>query len=247
MNPTDPARQPGYPPSQPGLAPPGPGPGYPPAGPPSRPLRLGDLLAGGGALAVFVFSFAPFVSLTGNDLLAVVGVRTWHNAWAAETFMAPLTWFVVFAALLVIASAAVRYLRRDDPAVLGFRLTQAELGLTLFMLVVLFSMVTSDKHVIFGSGLRAIDPVDEIGISAGWGAVLMLIGALTASVGAALNHLGAGPVLRPGPGSTPGPGEPPPPGQVGPPPPGPTGPPPAPGAGGPHTAPGQPPGPVAGQ
>jgi hypothetical protein len=159
-------------------------------------LRLGDALALGGSLLVFVFSFTPFVTVSIPALLG--GVEDSQNAWATETFMAPLTWFVVLAGLLQIAAVAVRYLGGRDPELLGFRLTQLEVGLGLFMLVVLFSMVTSEKHVIFGAAAR-VQGEGGAKLETGWGAILILVGALAAAVGAVLTHLSVGPTIFPRP------------------------------------------------
>lgn len=168
----------------------------------TRALRLGDLLAIGGASVVFVFSFAPFVTVT-IPAAFTGAVTAWQNAWATEVFMAPLTWFVILAGLLLIAAGTVRYLTGRNPELVGFRLTQLELGLALFMLVVLFSMVTSEKHVIFGARARQFG--ESATLDLGWGAIMMLVGALAAAVGAALTHLAVGPVIFPRPAGPPQP------------------------------------------
>lgn len=176
----------------------------PPAVPRAKVLRLGDVLSLGGSLVVFAFSFAPFVTVNVPGLFGSGGVEDWHNAWAAETFMAPLTWFVLLAGLLVIAVVALRYFGVRDPQPWGFRFTQLEIILGAFMLVVLFGMVTSEKHLVFGSDLRALG---EIGarLDTGWGAILMLLGALATMVGTSLTHLSIGPVVYPRPESRPDP------------------------------------------
>jgi hypothetical protein len=171
---------------------------YPPT---AKTLRLGDALAAGGSLLVFAFSFAPFITVTIPGLLGGGRLEGWQNAWATETFMAPLTWFVILAGLLVIAAVAVRYLTGRDPDLVGFRLTQLELGLGLFMVVVLFGMVTSEKHIIFGADAR-VQGEGGASLGIGWGAILMLIGALAAAVGALLTHLSVGPVIYPWPAGT---------------------------------------------
>jgi hypothetical protein len=163
---------------------------------PAKTLRLGDALELGGSLVVFAFSFAPFVTISIPGFLGNRGLENSQNAWATETFMAPLTWFVVLAGLLQIAAVALRYLGGRSPEPLGFRLPQLEVGLGLFMLVVLFSMVTSEKHVIFSAGAR-VQGEGGADLSVGWGAVLMLVGALAAAVGAVLTHLSVGPVVFP--------------------------------------------------
>lgn len=186
---------------------------YPPS---AKHLRLGDALAAGGSVLVFAFSFAPFITVTVPGLLGGGRLEGWQNAWAMETFMAPLTWFVILAGLLLIAAVAVRYLTGRNPDLLGFRLTQLELGLGLFMLVVLFGMVTSEKHIIFGADARVAGE-GGASLDIGWGAILMLVGALIATVGAVLTHLSVGPVIYPWPG---GATRPPAPGQAYPPAPG---------------------------
>jgi hypothetical protein len=163
---------------------------------PTKTLRLGDALELGGSLVVFAFSFAPFVAISVPALLAG-DLADWRNAWATETFMAPLTWFVILAGLLQIGAVALRYLGGRSPELLGFRLPQLELGLGLFMLVVLFGMVTSEKHVIFGAADAQVNSGAEL--DTGWGAILMLIGALAAAVGGVLTHLSVGPVIFPRP------------------------------------------------
>jgi hypothetical protein len=163
---------------------------------PAKTLRLGDALELGGSLVVFAFSFAPFVSISIPGFLGNSALDDSQNAWATETFMAPLTWFVVLAGLLQIAAVALRYLGRRAPEPLGFRLPQLEVGLGLFMLVVLFSMVTSEKHVIFGAGAR-VQGEAGADLNIGWGAILMLVGAIAAAVGALLTHLSVGPTVFP--------------------------------------------------
>lgn len=163
---------------------------------PAKTLRLGDALELGGSLVVFAFSFAPFVSISIPGFLGNSALDDSQNAWATETFMAPLTWFVVLAGLLQIAAVALRYLGRSTPELLGFRLPQLEVGLGLFMLVVLFSMATSEKHVIFGAGAR-VQGEAGADLNIGWGAILMLVGAIAAAVGALLTHLSVGPTVFP--------------------------------------------------
>jgi len=184
---------------------PGPPAGFPPEPPaaPTEPrtLRLGDLLVGFGALVVFGFSFAPFIEYGERAafLFGVLDVPLWFNAWSLQTFMVPLTTFVILAALLSIAAAAVRFGLRRDPELVGFRLRQLEVGLALFAFVVLLGMVASDKHAIVGARRIAdADPTfgaEEVAVNTGWGAVLMLLGAMVVLAGALLNHFGVGPVI----------------------------------------------------
>lgn len=201
----------------------------PPAASPPREARLGDLLVLLGGLMVFFFSFAPFVQYSGEMRagLASDGISSRFNAWSLEIFMVPLTTFVVVAALLGIAAAATRFGLRRDPSALGFRLRQVEVGLALFVFTVLLGMIASDKHAFFGAR-RLADPdsdplfLIQSRMAVGWGAVLMLIGAIIALAGAVLNHFSFGPRFLVG-GSTPHPAPPPhtyPPPQTTPPPPG---------------------------
>jgi hypothetical protein len=209
-------------------------PSVPPPASPPREVRLGDLLVLLGALMVFFFSFAPFVQYS-DDLqegLAGDGISSNFNAWSLETFMVPLTSFVVVAALLAIAAVVARFGLRRDPSALGFRLGQIEVGLALFVFVVLLGMIASDKHAFFGARRLSESEDDPLFLSqfrmaVGWGAVLMLIGAIIALAGAVLNHLAIGPRFAVGSASPP----PPPPPAAGPwqtPPPPPTAPPPPP-------------------
>ncbi len=170
---------------------------------PAKTLRLGDVLALAGSLLVFSFSFAPFVKIKIPGLLSGAGLADTQNAWATETFMAPLTWFVVLAGLLVIAGVALRYVGVRNARPLGFTLAQLELNLSLFMLVVLFGMVTSEKHLIFGVSARALGE-GGASLDSGWGAILMLVGAIAAAAGSVFTILSVGPVIYPRP-ATPAP------------------------------------------
>jgi hypothetical protein len=161
---------------------------------PAREARLGDLLVVLGALMVFIFSFAPFVEYGGEfgDVVAPPGFSGTFNAWSMETFMVPLTTFVVVASLLSIAAVAVRLVQRRDPSALGFRLRQVEVGLAMFVFFVLLGMITSSKPIFFGAR-RFDDPIlTESTLAVAWGAVLMLIGAILVVAGAVLNHFGLG-------------------------------------------------------
>lgn len=179
-------------------------PAAPMPAPPPRAVRIGDPLVVLGALLVFGFSFAPFVRYGDQAeqafIVAVLGLRPWFSAWSLEIFMAPLTSFVVLAGLLAAAGVVVRLLLRRDPELLGFRLRQVEVGLSVFMFMVLLGMVASDKHALVGARrLAEADPsfdAADVAMVTGWGAILMLIGAAVAALGAVLNHLSLGPVFR---------------------------------------------------
>jgi hypothetical protein len=177
----------------------------PPSGPP-RGLRPGDLLVLAGALIVFGFSFAPFVQYSDRTreglFLAANLISPRFSAWSLETFMVPLTSFVVLAALLGAAAVGIRFWLGRDPDLLGFRLRQLEVGTALFGFLVLLGMVASDKHVFVGA--RRFAEVDrtlnleEVALDTSWGAVLMLVGATLALVGTLLNHYSVGPVFAVG-------------------------------------------------
>jgi hypothetical protein len=190
-------------------------PSVPPAASPLRQARLGDLLVLLGALMVFFFSFAPFVQYSGEMTEGLDdGISGRFNAWSLEIFMVPLTTFVVVAALLSVAAVAARFGIRRDPVALGFRLQQVEVGLALFVFVVLLGMIASDKQAFFGARRIAEDDtlfLTQSQMSVGWGAVLMLIGAIIALAGAVLNHFGFGPSFAIGANSPPLPPPPPPP------------------------------------
>lgn len=175
----------------------------PTAARPPLSLRLGDPLIVLGALAVFGFSFAPFVRYSDDAeqalVVALLGISSWFNAWSLETFMAPLTAFVILAALLSLALALTRFLLRREPPVLGFGLRQIEVGLGLFSFFVLLGLVASEKHVVFGARrLGEADPsfnASELVLRTGWGAVVMTIGAAVLALGAILNHFSVGPLI----------------------------------------------------
>lgn len=184
--------------------------GYPPP-PPPRSLRLGDLFIAVGVLVVFGFSFAPFVQYsdpTRDELIFEIGVVSPRfNAWSLETFMVPLTTFVIFAALLGIAAVAARFGLRSDPNLLGFRLRQLEVGMALFSFLVLLGMVASNKYAIVGARrLAEVDPdlsLRTAALATGWGAVLMVIGAGIVLAGTLLNHFHVGPAIAIGGVATP--------------------------------------------
>jgi hypothetical protein len=170
-----------------------------------RRLRLGDLLAGVGGLVILLGSFAPFVSYTGTVVGDVVrsedrNFTGEYAAWSGQMFMAPLTWFVVLAGVLVVALAVARARTARDPFVLGARASLVQVGLTLFTFFVLLGYALSHKQTMFGldqltTGDNSITVFTERPAMA-WGGWLMLLGASLASVGAVLNHFNAGPTFR---------------------------------------------------
>lgn len=208
--------QPGYPPAQPAAgtlgrlgfnsAAPDEEPPARPGSLPARPLLLGDLLAGVAAVVLFLASFTPFVSYDNAKLttdLEKLGLSTWFTAWSGQTFMAPLTWFAILAALAVVAISAVRYLRGSDRKLLTFTLPQLQLVLAAFSAITLIGYAASRKSVLFGADFAA-----EVGkaqattafdtrFSLSFGGYLMLVAALVAVAGAVLNVLGVERVVLP--------------------------------------------------
>jgi hypothetical protein len=199
MQPTDPHRQPPPPylAPQPNQA--------PPAQKPDRRLTLGDAVAAFGGLLVFAFSFAPFVSYDDafQQQLAKDNLPTWFSAWSAETFMGPLTWFVVLAGMITIGLAATHLAVPRGRELLGFRLGHPQIGVALFAFLVTFGYATSDKDVIFGHDLNvSLGQAllrGGLSFSFSWGGYLMLFGTVLAVAGAVLSYLEVGPVLYPQP------------------------------------------------
>jgi len=185
----------GYPP---------PGYGYPPAAAPrpTLPLNLGDGLIAFGSLLVFAFSFAPFVEYDNDDMISSLersGLPTWFSAWSTETFMAPLTWFVVLAGLAAIGLVAARLAVPRDREFIGFRIGHLLVGIAVFNFVVLFGYAVSSKSAVFGHDLAVQYGSRDFAMALGWGGYLMVFGGLVAAVGAILSHLEIGPILYPPP------------------------------------------------
>jgi hypothetical protein len=188
--------------------------------PPAGRIRLGDLLTVFGGLFVFAFSFAPFVKYPNRAVNEIAeespSFDGWYMAWSTQMFMAPLTWWVIFAGIGVVALTAVRAATARDPEILRFRASQLQVFLGLFALLVLFGYAVSHKQIGFGLDdlITDSDAIAENDLNRpvfGWGGYLMMFGALFATVGAVLNHLSVGPLI-----STPAPARPVPPGYVAP-------------------------------
>ena len=166
-----------------------------------RRFTVGDALAFGSGIFVLAFSFLPFVSY--DDGLRGPIERsdydTWFNAWEAETFMAPLTWFVVLAAVIGAALSATRYLRTRRVTLVSFTIEQLQLVFFLFSAVVLLGYAVSSKSVFFGTSYAQAIGGDlyENGIDFSAGGYLMLIFAILGTVGATLNLYNVGPTLFP--------------------------------------------------
>ncbi|MGA8112174.1 MAG: hypothetical protein WCA46_00775 [Actinocatenispora sp.] len=178
-----------------------PGPGWAP----EHRISLGDGLAAFGGLLIFAFSFAPFIAYDDDRLASQLDSRhlpAWFSAWATETFMAPLTWFIVLAGLIMISLSASHLAISRDREVTGFRTSHLQIGVTLFAFLSLFGYATSAKRVFFGHDLAVLygdDSNINTAMSFSWGGWLMLFGALIAVVGAVIGHLELGPTLYPQP------------------------------------------------
>jgi len=139
-------------------------------------IRAADGIVAIGALIVFLFSFAPFISAPGG----------YHqNAWS---FLRPVPLFIVFAAILLLATAFIDTWWKRDEQKVGLNRHHVQVGLALYVLVQLLAFAFTDKS----------------GASFGWGAIFMLIGSLVAAVGAIMNHLNQlqGPLSLPSSGSS---------------------------------------------
>ncbi len=164
-------------------------------------FRVGDALAVGGGVFVFLFSFLPFVSYTDalRGPIERSGFDVWFNAWEAQTFMAPLTWFVVLAGLSAAGLSVATYVLRRPISVLRFTAPQLQVITSLFAFLTLLGYATSAKSVVFGSNYAQYlgDKAFANGIDFAAGGYLMLVFALLCSVGAVMNLYDTGPTLFP--------------------------------------------------
>jgi hypothetical protein len=166
-------------------------------------VSLGAALTAGGGLVVVLCSLGPFIrydNVGGVQRLAGKEVPLSFSAWSGETFLAPLTWWPILASLALVALVALRLSGlSEDREFLGFRPGQLQVMLSLLSFLVLLGYAFSGKSLVFGSELHdAVTAKFGAGdISIGWGGHLMLLGSLTAAVGAFLDHLGIGPTVWP--------------------------------------------------
>jgi hypothetical protein len=140
-------------------------------------MTMADGLVAVGALIILLFSWGRVVTIDGLDELKKLGLSDSDlhipgtSLWS---YLRPLGIFVILATLLLLASALVDvWWKRDEPKV-GVNRHHLQVFLALFILI-----------DIFGMGLSGGD-----GVSIGWGAIVQLLGALIATAGAILNHLG---------------------------------------------------------
>jgi len=149
------------------------------------------VLAGVGAFLVVVGSFLPFVAYSDERLAVQAGGDSWWPAWATQTFMAPLTWFGILAAIGLLAVTTTRMLRRGQvPTVLSFSAAQLQVVLGLFVSLMFVGYALSTKRYLFGSDAATIgtERVDAT-LTLREGGYLMVFSAFVALVGALLNLL----------------------------------------------------------
>jgi hypothetical protein len=177
-----------------------PAPYAPPAVRPATRVTIGDALAAVGGLSVFLFSFGPFVGYDDGQLLKSLeqqDLPTWFSAWGLETFLAPLTWWVIFASLGLVGLVGLGFVLPRGRSLAGFRASQLKVGLALFGFLVLLGYALSAKTLVYGAQLqaRSIAQLIDGDLSYGWGGYVMLLGAATAAIGALLDHFDVGPTL----------------------------------------------------
>ncbi len=166
-------------------------------------FNVSDALTVGGGLMVLLFSFFPFVSYS-DSLRGPIersGYDTWFNAWQAQTFMAPLTWFVVLGAVTASGLSAAGYLTGHQLKLLRFSAPQLQVMCSAFAFLVLLGYATSSRSVVFGSDYARYlgDATFAHGINFSAGGYLMLTFALVTVVGALLTLYNVGPTLLPRP------------------------------------------------
>jgi len=172
-----------------------------PASPPARKrIAVGDILTVVGAGFILLFSITPFVSYPEAAREEVRQATKedfsgWYTAWSGQTFMAPLTLFVVLAGVLLLVLVGVRLWKDRDLTLLGFQLTQLQVGVALFAFLVLIGYALSNKQVTFGmsTDLKGSSVFDALyPPSFAWGGMFMLFGSALAVAGVVLTHLKVG-------------------------------------------------------
>jgi len=151
-------------------------------------IPISDALVMAGGVMILGFSFGPFVAYPATRNTASAE----FSAWEWTPFLAPLTWFVVFGGLLLLALGLGRALN-GDRTLLSFRISQLQLVVGAYAASVLIGYALAEKSAQTTTsaefwGAKIQTGVTQVG-EFGWGGVLMLIGALMALVGALLNLL----------------------------------------------------------
>jgi hypothetical protein len=138
-------------------------------------ISLADLLVAGGALVIFLFSFAPVVGFDSDANNNQIGRSLW-------SWLSPLGLFVIIAVLALIASAAVdTWWHKGKPITGGLHRHHLQVGLALFVLVTIFGMALADPYSDLTGGL-------SLGFGVAWGGIIQLLGALVVTGGAVLNY-----------------------------------------------------------
>ncbi|WP_178379811.1 hypothetical protein [Cryptosporangium aurantiacum] len=159
---------------------------------------VGDLLTVLGGALVLAFSVLPFVAYTDERFVAVKNrgdISTSWTAWSPGTFLAPLSWLAILAAVAVAALGVLRILDRGYLAVFGLSAGQIRVLLAGFSFLVLFSFGVSSKTVVFGDDrpqLTEAGVMVDSTLSLASGGYLMMLAALILLVGTVLTARGAG-------------------------------------------------------
>jgi hypothetical protein len=162
---------------------------------------LADGLIMFGGLLILGFSFAPFVSyhtVASGDRYGAYSANP--SAWEWSAYLAPLTWFVVLAGLLLLALGFSHALS-GDRILFTFRVSQLQLIVSIYAASILIGYALTDKSLLtavsvqfMGARMQVVAPPDG---DFGWGGVLMLVSALIAVIGALFNLLRVPPLTRP--------------------------------------------------
>jgi len=165
---------------------------------------VGDVLTVLGGALVLAFSALPFVSYTDGRFVAVQNrddLPTSWTAWSPSTFLAPLSWVAILAAVAVAAGGVLRVLDRGHRTLFGLTAGQVRVLLAGLSFLILFSFAVSSKTVLFGDDqpqLTKAGVLVDSTLSLDSGGYLMLLAALALLVGAAMTARGAGgPVVWP--------------------------------------------------
>jgi hypothetical protein len=143
---------------------------------------IGDLLVMLGGLMIVGFSFAPFVSYGGENLIGHGAVSVNRTAWEWSAYLAPLTWFVLLGGLFLLA-LGLGHMLSGDRKLLTFRNSQLQLVVAAYTASILIGYALADKSMQVSVALFS----SQIEVGSGefaWGGVLMLVGSLIAVVGA---------------------------------------------------------------
>ncbi|EXG79286.1 hypothetical protein CryarDRAFT_0318 [Cryptosporangium arvum DSM 44712] len=162
------------------------------------PMTLGDVLTILGGVLVLAFSMLPFVSYTDERFVAVenrADLATSWTAWSPSTFLAPLSWVAIVAAVLVTVLGVLRVLERGHRTMVGVTVEQARVLLAGLGFLILFSFAVSSKTVLFGDDrpqLTAAGVIVDSTLSLDSGGYLMLLAAAVQLAGAVWIARGAG-------------------------------------------------------